>query len=94
MILDTDEDILEKANQYTDALSSLERELPDVISHLDVIRNTEIVKLNFSIHYFNINRIELCCTVVDFSNLPESYKKVLNVLKDIIETKGAYITFY
>ena len=93
MILDADEDILEKANQYTDALSQLERELPDVISHLDAIRNTKIVKLDFYIHYFNINIIDLCWTIVDFSNLPESYEIVLNALKYIIETKGAYITF-
>lgn len=93
MILDTDEEILGRVKRHIDAIKSLEIELPHAISDLDARRDTVIVKLNFFVHYFESDRIEAWSAIVDFSNLSESYEKVLGGLRDIIETKEAYITF-
>lgn len=93
MILDTDEEILGKVNRHIDAIKSLEKELPCTISDLAARSNTEIAKLDFFVHYFDSNIVELYCAVVDFHNLSESYEKVLGGLKNLIETKGAYTAF-
>lgn len=93
MILDTDEEIKDKIQRHIDAIESLKKELPYAIGNLAIRSNTNIVKLNFFVNYFDSDRKEPWCTVIDFHNLSESYKKVLGGLKNIIETKGVYITF-